>query len=238
MALPKLNSTPNYELTIPSTGETLKFRPFLVKEQKVLLIAYESQDSKQILSAILDCIGNCSEDLNFNKLSTFDIDYIFTQIRSKSVGEITEILVTCKECGEQEQRKVNLNNLKIHGKIQKNIEIKLTDQIVMKMKYPTYPDLLRDSRIFSNEISNSEKIFITLSASIDSIMTEEENIKLKDESEEEVEQFINSLSSEQFQKITEFVQEVPKLKYEEEYECEKCNAKNKIELEGLQDFFS
>ena len=238
MALPKLNSTPNYELTIPSTGETLKFRPFLVKEQKVLLIAYESQEAAQILNAILDCIQACIENISLNRLTTFDVDYIFTQIRSKSVGEVTEILATCGECEHQEQRKVNLNDLKIDGKIQKNIEFELTDQISMRMKYPTYSDLLRDSRVFSDEITNSEKIFLTLASSIDSVMTGEENIKLKDESSEEVEQFINSLSTEQFQKVTEFVQEVPKLKYKEEYECEKCNAKNKIELEGLQDFFS
>ena len=238
MALPKLNSTPNYELTIPSTGETLKFRPFLVKEQKVLLIAYESQDTNQILNAIIDCLSNCIENLSFNKLSTFDVDYIFTQIRSKSVGEKTDILSECTSCNHQEKKSINLGDLKIDGKILKNVQIDLTDDIKVKMKYPSYSDLLRDPRIMSEKTTNTERMFLTIASSIDSVMTADENISLKDETPEEVEQFVNSLSSIQFQEISNFVEGIPKIKYEEEYTCEKCNTKNKIELEGLQDFFS
>tara|TARA_Y100000114_G_scaffold62767_1_gene57494 strand:- start:5483 stop:6199 length:717 start_codon:yes stop_codon:yes gene_type:complete len=238
MALPKLNTTPNYELTIPSTGETLKFRPFLVKEQKVLLIAYESQDQQQILSAILDCIQACVEGVNLNRISTFDSDYIFSQIRSKSVGEITDVKVTCKSCGHQSDKKINLNDLKVMGKIKKNIEVELNQDIRVKMKYPTYLDFIKDPKIFSEDTSDTEKIFLTLGYSMDSVMTQEENISLKDETPEEIENFINSLSAEQLEKISSFVQDMPKLRYEQKYKCEQCNHENKIELEGLQDFFS
>tara|TARA_Y100000114_G_C11726320_1_gene311162 strand:- start:142 stop:858 length:717 start_codon:yes stop_codon:yes gene_type:complete len=238
MALPKLNSTPNYELTIPSTGETLKFRPFLVKEQKVLLIAYESQDPPQILNAIMDCLQNCVQGLNFKKLSTFDVDYIFIQLRSKSVGENTEIMSTCTSCNHQQKQTINLNNLKVHGKILKNVNIEITDSLKVSMKYPSYIDLLTNSKIFSEETSNTERLFLTIGSSIDSVMTPDENIKLKDESQEEIDEFINSLSSEQFRKISGFIEDIPKIRYEDEYTCESCNATNKIELEGLQDFFS
>ena len=237
MALPRID-TPTYQTQLPSTGETIQFRPFLVKEQKVLLIAYESQDTNQILNAIIDCLSNCIENLSFNKLSTFDVDYIFTQIRSKSVGEKTDILSECTSCNHQEKKSINLGDLKIDGKILKNVQIDLTDDIKVKMKYPSYSDLLRDPRIMSEKTTNTERMFLTIASSIDSVMTADENISLKDETPEEVEQFVNSLSSIQFQEISNFVEGIPKIKYEEEYMCEKCNTKNKIELEGLQDFFS
>ena len=153
MALPKLNTTPKYELTIPSTGETLKFRPFLVKEQKVLLVAYESQDQQQILSAILDCIQACVQDVSLNKLATFDSDYIFSRIRSKSVGEVTDVKATCSSCGHESDKKIDLNGLQVFGKIKKNIEIDLNEDIKVKMKYPTYTDFIKDPKIFSDAVS-------------------------------------------------------------------------------------
>ena len=202
------------------------------------MIAYESQDNIQILNAIIDCLSNCRENISFNKLSTFDVDYIFTQIRSKSVGEKTDILSECTSCNHQEKKSINLGDLKIDGKILKNVQIDLTDDIKVKMKYPSYSDLLRDPRIMSEITTNTERMFLTIASSIDSVMTADENISLKDETPEEVEQFVNSLSSIQFQEISNFVEGIPKIKYEEEYMCEKCNTKNKTELEGLQDFFS
>ena len=238
MALPRLNENPEYELNIPSTGQTLKYRPFLVKEQKVLLIAYESQDAKQVLSSIMNCINACSNGVDVKSLSTFDVDYIFTQIRSKSVGEVTSVSSKCSSCEEEMTIDINLNDLKIEGEVKKDPVIDITDAIKIRMKYPSYTDFINDPYIFSDDKSNTEKIFSTLILSIDSVMTEEENIKLRDEPREEIEEFINSLTTEQFEKISVFVESFPKTKYEQDHKCLKCNHKNKIELEGLQDFFS
>jgi hypothetical protein len=238
MALPKLDATPKYELTIPSTGETLKYRPFLVKEQKVLLIAFESQDPKQVLKTIIDCIGQCSDSKDVKKLATFDVDYIFTKIRSKSVGEISKVGYKCQSCEADMEVNINLEELEVKGQLRDNKVVDITDTIKINMKYPSYLDLINDANIFSEETSSTEKIFSTLMHSMDSIMTEEENINLKDESKEEIETFINSLTGEQFERISNFMDDLPKITYKKEHTCLSCNHENEIELEGLQDFFS
>jgi len=239
MALPRLNESSQYELDIPSTGEKLKYRPFLIKEQKLLLIAYESQDQKQIINAILNCVANCTDNAyDVNKLSTFDVDYIFTKIRSKSVGEVTNVSIKCKECEHENEIKINLDNIKLDGSIKPKI-IKLTEDISLKMKYPTYYDFITNEKIIINESqATTEILFEILTSCIDSVMTENEHISLKDESREEIEEFINSLTSEQFSIVNTFVDKIPKMTLDIEYKCESCNKNHKHTLEGLHDFFS
>jgi len=237
MALPRLNESPQYELIIPSTKQTVKYRPFLVKEQKVLLIAYESQDQRQIINAILNCISGCvSDNIDVSKLSTFDTEYIFTQIRSKSVGEKTTVIAKCGVCETPNDVTINLENVKLKEETAEEI-ISITESISVKMRYPTYYDFTTNEKIMAGEIS-TESLFEMVTLCIESVMTEEENIVIKDEPREEIERFINSLSTEQFSKIREFIENIPKIHITIEFNCNECNELNKHTLEGLQDFFS
>ena len=141
MALPKLNSTPTYEMTIPSSGQKVIYRPFLVKEQKNLLIAFESQNRGDLLRSIVNTINICVEDKIEETLSTFDVDYMFTKIRSKSVGEVSTVLMKCEECETDNEVNIDLDEVEVVGDMP-DMTIAVTDDIVVKMKFPTYEDFL------------------------------------------------------------------------------------------------
>ena len=237
MALPRLNESPQYELTIPSSGKKVNYRPFLVKEQKALLIAYESEDQKQIINSIMNCIDACVHDsVDVKKLATFDTDYIFTKIRSKSVGEKTNLLIACEECNHQNECEINLDNVSVTGDVKTNL-VKITDDIHIKMKYPSYHEFISNDMIMKDNMT-SASIFEMIKTCIDSVMTEEENISLADESEEEVERFVNSLTGKQFEMVRNFVDVIPKITLEHNFTCVNCKHVNNKKLEGLQDFFS
>jgi len=239
MALPQLkNDVPKYEMTVPSTGQTVKYRPFLVKEQKVLLLAFESQDNKQILNSMLDCLSSCIPNLKLDELATFDVDYMFTQVRSKSVGETSTILHPCTNCNEENEVKVQLDSIKVEmpKNWKKDVLVQISDEIEIDLKFPTYKDV---SYISSNNTNTSETELLmdTVAACIKAVKTEDEYLLIKDEPKEEVERFINSLTNSQLEKITSFATEAPKLTHTQTYECKKCKTENKIELKGLNDFF-
>lgn len=236
MALPKLNSSPKYELTIPSNGEKVRFRPFLVKEQKVLLLAYESQDKKQIIQAIVDTIESCvDEDVDAFKLATFDVDYIFTQIRAKSVGEIVDLQISCESCQTPNDVNVNLEKIDVEVPDRDQI-IELTDQISVKMGYPDYGRLMLNGNIFEAQ-NASEVVMEVILSSIESIMTEEENILARDETRQDLVDFIDSMTSEQFKKISDYVEYMPVMKQEVEFTCVNCSHDNSRVLQGIDDFF-
>tara|TARA_B100002019_G_scaffold112729_1_gene97071 strand:+ start:582 stop:1289 length:708 start_codon:yes stop_codon:yes gene_type:complete len=235
MALPIVNESSWYNLEVPSTKQEITYRPFLVKEQKVLLIASESQDKKQVMDAIVNTIGACvKEEIDFRRLPTFDIDYIFTQIRGKSVGESTEIIIKCDKCETPNDVSINITEAKIKGEMREKV-VKLNDQISVEMTYPSYHTMA--SKLDSLESANSAAVFDMLTACIEYVMTEEEKIALRDESKEEVDKFIESLSTAQFEKISEFIREFPKLSLEANFKCKKCEHENNVVLEGLDDFF-
>lgn len=236
MALPKLNESPTYELRQPSTGEIKRFRPFLMREQKNLLLANESKDPRQMMNAILNAIQICVEDVDIAKVSTTDADYMFTMIRSKSVGETTTIVFECKDCGHKNKVVIDLNSIEVTGKKQSNI-IKITNDVSIEMKHPTYTDMIQN-QVLENPEKFVETTFSTVTACMDAVISGEERIAIKDESKKEIEDFINSLTSEQFEKITEYIQNLPSMKYMSSFECESCNAHNDFTLEGMQDFFS
>ena len=238
MALPVLNASPNYELTIPSTEEKVTFRPFLVKEQKVLLIANETNDKVQIVRAILNVLSSCiNEQVDLYNLATFDIDYIFTQIRAKSVGEKVELNFKCSNCEEQNDVQVNLEEVYVDvKKTGKDLVVKLTEQISVKLKYPDYRTLMGADGIVKAETATDMMMEVILS-SIDSIMTEEENIKAQDESREDLMAFVESMTAGQFEKISEFVQDMPSVQKDIEFDCTACGTKNKTVLHGIDDFF-
>lgn len=201
------------------------------------MLAMESQDPKQSLAAIVDTIEACvSEDLERNKLTTFDVEYMFTQIRSKSVGETSKVQIKCKECDHANEIVIPLESIKIN--MPENIVslIELTDEISVQLKWPTYSDL--GDLDMADGASQVTQTFDMIAKCIDSVLTGEERISMKDEPKAEVMEFIESLTSEQFDKIREYVELMPKLKHDVEFTCVSCSDTNKITLEGMNDFFS
>ncbi len=236
MALPRLNENSQYELTIPSKKQIVQYRPFLVKEQKVLLIAYESQDRRQILNAMLNTIEAClKEPLNVKALSTFDVDYMFTQIRAKSVGETSDILIGCTECETQNEVKINLEEIKIDVGENNNL-IELTDKISVRMRFPNY-DYFISNDVLMGESTQSEQLMALVVSCIDAVETEDERISMQDESNEEIMGFLDSLTTDQFDKIAQFTLDLPKLEHEVAFKCKDCGTDNKRILRGIDDFF-
>jgi len=234
MALPKLNDKPKYEVVIPSTQKTVRYRPFLVKEQKVLMLAMESQDQKQILSSITDTISSCvEEDISVNKLTTFDVEYIFTQIRAKSVGETATVGIDCEKCEHNNEVVIKIDEIKIDVP-QKIKKIKLNDKYSVTMRYPSYQFMLQDDVINGSSV---EQLYSAVRMCLDYLETDEERINFDEETKEEVEQFLDQLDTNQFNEIMEFVNSLPKLTHDVNFKCESCGSDNKIVLEGIKDFF-
>lgn len=237
MALPKLNEHAKYELEIPSTGRKINYRPFLVKEQKVLLIAFESQDRVQIVQSMLDTIESCTfESVKAQELSTFDVDYMFMKIRSKSVGETADISIKCSKCEDAVPIKINTENITI-PKVEVNNLIELTPEVKVKMKYPSYNDFTKNPDVLKENSTTTETLINFVIGCMEAIQTEDENILIKDEKHEDIVTFIDSLTQDQFNRISDFVSKMPKMTYTHEYTCQSCGNKDKIELEGLDDFF-
>ena len=236
MALPKLNSAPKYALTIPSTGQEIYFRPFLVKEQKVLLIAYESKDRRQIVKAILDTVEACVEtEIDSRLLTTFDVDYLFTQIRAKSVGEKVDLKVKCTHCEHFNDVQVNLEEIQV-PEVEGSRVVELNEEISIKLQYPSYFQFIQNPKILESE-SDTETVMEVIIACMESIQTEEENILLKDESRDEIVRFLDSMTSEQFEKISTFVQQMPAMKKDIDFTCVSCDETTEVVLQGIDDFF-
>ena len=235
MALPQLNSTPSYRITIPSLGKKTTFRPFLVKEQKSLLIAYETQDRADMVRAITRTIHACVEEPIEESLTTFDVDYLFTQIRAKSVGEVVDLSIKCEECNMSNDISIELDDIEMTKEIQEDV-IKLTDDISLKMRYPSYEDFLENEKLLDPE-SITESLMELIIVCLDSVLTEEERFSIKDESKEDVVNFIDSMTSDQFERVTEFVQNMPAISKDIEFTCVSCKHENKRTLQGMDDFF-
>jgi len=237
MALPKLNDMPKYSVTIPSLNKEIRIRPFVVKEEKVLLIAMESQDPKQIATAILDTIVSCSDTpIDTKRLTAYDVEYIFMQIRGRSVGETTDVGIKCQTCSETNQVKVDISDIKINTKIP-DPKIKLSDTVTIMMKQPSYLQIANNEKILGDDSSLMDRLFGLIIECIDSVLTEEERIDFKDIKNDEAIEFLESMTNDQFTKIREFMEQRPTLKHEVKFTCESCGKNNLVALEGLQDFF-
>lgn len=236
MALPKINELPSYELVIPSTQQKIEYRPFLVKEQKILMMALETQDEKAILKSIVDTIDSClTTKIDTSTLATFDIEYIFTQIRGKSVGEKAKVNLKCGSCDQDTEVEIPLDQIKIDlSNIDK--KIKLNDQYTIIMKYPNFKGILLAPEDKTGD-SLTEAILELVIMCMDKLQTEEEQIEFKDETKQSINQFLESLNTEQFEKLVKFVNNLPKLTHKVNYTCEHCKKENEITLSGIQDFF-
>lgn len=245
MALPKLNQTLNFKMKIPSTGKTVKYRPYLVKEEKVLLQAYESGDTLTALESMVDTIAACvdpKEKLDVAALTTFDVEYMFLQVRSKSVGETSTIILRCDKCEHENPVKFTIDGIEVDMKDQDNI-IELNDDISVEMKYPSYQTLMKDDMIANAENAgedgdvDAQTAFAMLAGSIAAVLTEDERIDLEDQSKEEVEEFLNSMTTAQLQSVAEFLENIPSLEHDVKYKCTECSEQNTVKLKGLADFF-
>ena len=234
MVLPKLNTSPKYEMVIPSSKQTVRYRPYLVKEEKVLLMAFESNDSSQAMNAIIDTILVCvDENIKRETLTTFDVEYMFTQIRSKSVGETSKVNVKCEKCETLNAVTINLAEVELDTPESVNNEIQLTPEVSIELSYPSADSLIN----IDKEATQAEKILATIVASIDVIKTEEERVSTKDVTKQEVEEFVDGMTGEQFSNLAEYVKNIPTLKENVEFVCENCGHNNSRELVGFTDFF-
>jgi len=238
MALPKLNNTPYYDVVIPSTGEKTKFRPYLVKEEKVLLVASESADMQTMSEAMLDIVCSCVESADRNKLTSFDLDYLFIQLRTKAVGETSDIILACNdaECLEENEIKVDLGAAKIDVPEDKKNMIKLDDDMTLELKYPTYYSIMSD-KIMKHAETNTEIMYQTVMLCLNKLHLKDEIMNFADEPVEDAVEFIGSLSPDQFLKLSEFANNIPIVKQEVKFECTKCGHKNEQALNGTSSFF-
>jgi len=239
MPLPKI-ATPLYELELPSTGETIQYRPFLVKEEKVLVIALESEDTKQITTAIKTVISNCikTKGIKVEELPTFDIEYLFLNIRGKSVGEELDVKVTCPDDGEtQVNMIINLDEIKVNKNDNHSKQIKLDSSIMMEMKYPSLDQFIKNN--FDFEDGNAmEQSFDLIASCIDKIYTEEEVWAAADCTKKEIVEFLEQMNSSQFKEIEKFFETMPKLSHTIKVKNPKTKKESEVVLEGLASFFA
>tara|TARA_Y100001938_G_scaffold141651_1_gene211755 strand:+ start:417 stop:1136 length:720 start_codon:yes stop_codon:yes gene_type:complete len=238
MPLPKI-ATPTYELVLPSSDRKIKYRPFLVKEEKILIIAMESEDMKQITTAIKSVINNCilSRGIKVEKLSTFDIEYLFLNIRGKSVGEHVEVVVTCPD-DEKTQVPVliPLDEIQIKKDPKHNKDIKLDDKLTMRMKYPSMNEFVKSNFNLDDDITVEQSFDLIISC-IDQIYNEEESWSASDCTKKEMTDFLDQLNSKQFKEVEQFFDTMPKLSHTVKVMNPKTKVENKIVIEGLSSFF-
>tara|TARA_R100001443_G_scaffold89201_2_gene95696 strand:- start:2471 stop:3187 length:717 start_codon:yes stop_codon:yes gene_type:complete len=238
MPLPKI-VTPTYELELPSSGQAIKFRPFLVKEEKLLVLALESEESSQITSAIKAVISDCilTKGVDVEDLPTFDIEYLFLNIRGKSVGENVEVNIICPDDGETEVKvSINLDDIKVKFNDDHDKTIKLDDEYQMDMKYPSLAQFVKNN--FEFDSPDMDQSFDLIGGCIDKIYNEEEVWSTADVSQQEVREFLEQLNSNQFKIIERFFSTMPKLSHTIDVKNPKTKKKNKVTLEGLSSFFA
>ena len=239
MPLPKI-STPTYELEIPSSKKTIKYRPFLVKEEKILIIAMESEDPKQIAEALKTVIGNCilTRGIKVDNLSIFDIEYLFLNIRGKSVGEDVDVLLTCPDDGTtQVPVSINLDEIKVVVKPEHTTDIKLDDSLILRMKYPSMSEFVKNN--FSNEGGMSvDDTFTMISSCIEQIYNEEESWAAADSTKKELTEFLEQLTSQQFKEVEKFFETMPKLSHTVKIKNPNTEVESEVVLEGLSSFFA
>lgn len=238
MPLPKI-STPTYELELPSTEQTIKYRPFLVKEEKLLVIALESEDTKQITNAIKTVIKNCIETkgIKVESLPTFDIEFLFLNIRGKSVGEEIEVNIICPDDGETTVPvKINVDDIKVQKNSNHNKKIKLDDSIMMEMKYPSLDQFIKSNFDLSDN-NTMDQSFDLISSCIDKIYTEDEVWVAADVTKKELVEFLDQMNSTQFKEIEKFFETMPKLSHKIKIINPVTKVESEVTLEGLSSFF-
>ena len=238
MPLPTI-STPTYELTLPSSNRKIKYRPFLVKEEKILIIAMETQHTKQIARAVKDVLSKCilTKGIKVDKLATFDIEYLFLNIRGKSVGEHIEVMVTCPDDEKtQVPMSINIDDIKIKKEKDHSTDITLDDTYTLRMKYPSLSEFIKNNFDSMTDMK-VEDTFELISSCIDQVYSEEETWSHQECTKKELSDFVESLNSNQFKMVENFFTTMPKLSHTVKVTNPNTKVNSEIKLEGLQSFF-
>jgi hypothetical protein len=238
MPLPKI-ATPTYELEIPSTKKKVRYRPFLVKEEKILIIAMESEDPKEISNAVKTVISNCilTKGVSVDKLSTFDIEYLFLNIRGKSVGEEVEVLITCPDDGTtQVPVSINLDEIKVQTTEDHSRDIKLDDNLTLRMRYPSMNEFIKNNFMVGENMTVDDT-FELISSCIEQVYSEEESWAATDFTKKELLEFVEQLTSNQFKEIEKFFETMPKLSHTIKVKNPNTKVESEVVLEGLSAFF-
>ncbi len=236
MPLPKI-VTPSYELTLPSNGKKIRYRPFLVKEEKILILAIESDSLKEISRSIKDILKNCilTKGIKVDELPTFDIEYLFLNIRSRSIGESIELVVTCPDDGETKvNTTIYIDEIEVKKNKEHNTDVKIDDTYTMRMKYPSLDEFIDENFNFEGQSDNS---FDIIASCIDMVFSEEEAWEAKDCTKKELIEFVEQMNSAQFKEIEKFFDTMPQLSHEIEVVNPKTKVKSTVILEGLASFF-
>ena len=239
MPLPKIN-TPTYELTLPSTGKKIKYRPFLVREEKILIMALETEDTEQITNAVVDIISGCilTKGVDVTKLATFDIEYLFLNVRSKSVGETVEVNLTCPDDDKTSvEMEINIDAIKVQKTRGHKNTIKLDDQYSMKLKYPSFDQFIESNFDTGSDNSDVDRSLNMITNCIEMIYDEEESWDASDSTKKELEDFIEGLNSKQFKTIEKFFETMPKLSHKVKVTNPTTGVESEVVLEGLASFF-
>ena len=235
MALPRIDS-PKYELKVPSSGEVVEYRPYLVKEEKILMMAMETKDQQQMIRALRDVIAGCTEGkIQADGLAMFDLEYVFLKIRGKSVGETTKVGMKCSSCDHKNEVEINLDEVEVQGEVKKSAKVALTDTVGVVLKYPTVKGIQK--QLGKQDNNDREVTMAAVASAIESIYDATDVYPTEDEKAEDVINFLDSLTSSQFKKISEYFEDMPRLRHEVKFNCASCKAKNTQTLEGLTNFF-
>ena len=238
MPLPKI-ATPTYELVLPSTKKTIKYRPFLVKEEKLLVLALETEDQKQITSAVKSVIKNCiqTRGIKVETLPTFDIEFLFLNIRGKSVGEEVDVNIIAPDDGVTEiPVKIDIDQIKVLESSEHNNQIKLNDELMMEMKYPSLEQFIKNNFDFNQ--SNFDQSFDLIASCVNKIYSEDEVWSADDVTKKEIIEFLESMNSIQFKDIEKFFETMPKLSHTVKVKNQKTGVESEVVLEGLSSFFA
>jgi len=240
MPLPKIN-TPIYELVLPSNGKKIKYRPFLVREEKILIMALESEDQKQISNAIKTVITECiqTRGVKVDKMPTFDIEYLFLNVRAKSVGETVEVNVTCPDDGRtQVQMEIDIDAIQVQKNPDHTDTIKLDKDLSVKMNYPSMAQFIENNfEVDVNKPQVDQSLDIIM-ACIDQVYTAEESWDASDCTKKELRDFVESMNSKQFKDIETFFETMPKLQHTVKVKNPETKVESEVNIEGLASFFS
>ena len=239
MPLPKIN-TPTYELVIPSNGKKVRYRPFLVREEKILIMALESEDMTQITNAIVEILTACilTKGVKIMQLATFDIEYIFLNVRAKSVGEVIEVKVTCPDDGKtQVQAEINIDDIKVQKTKKHTNLVKLDEKLSMKMMYPSIQQFVESNFEISGNTNVDESLSM-ITACIEQVYSEDESWTATDFTADELKEFVEQMNTKQFKSIEGFFTTMPKLSHKVTVKNPKTKKESEVVLEGLASFFS
>ena len=233
MSLPKID-VPEYTTELPSTGEVVKFRPFLVREQKQLLIA-QGGDEQQQTQAVENIVRDCTfEKINPGQYPAYDIEYLFLQIRARSVGENIDLILNCGKCENKQDAKFDITEVKVTKSQDHDYNINLESNLYLTMRDPNLAEM---TKLKTGEDLSSEEIIILLANCIKTIWKDNESFDVRDYPQPDLLEFVENLRPQHFNKIEEFFTSIPKLRHDIEFKCTKCEAENIAALEGLQSFF-